>query len=806
MRASGLPWRSVALLSASALAYEILLMKLFSIIQWHHFAYMVISLALLGYGASGTFLVLARERLVNRFGGVYVLNIALFGITALGSFLLAQQLPFNPQELFWELRQSLRLFALYLLLALPFFFAANAIGLAFIRYKTAISTLYGADLLGAGAGSLGLLALLYFLFPESALKLIAAAALFGAAVGAREVGLKRSPVLFLLLVGALIIAWLPQEAVALKMSEYKALSQALNLPGARIVDERSSPYGKLAVVASPDVPFRYAPGLSIVSTVEPPEQLGLFTNGDGMSAITRYAPKRLGYLDFQDSALPYRLGDIKRVLVIGAGGGSEVLLALWQHAETIDALEINPQVAELVGLRFGAFSGQIYNRENVRLHIAEARGFLASTGTDYDLIQMAMVDSFGAASSGVQSLNESYLYTTEALQRYVEHLKPGGYLSISRWLKLPPRDALKLFATALEALKARGVKHPEMQLALIRGLQTTTLIVKNGPFGSEEIVRLRRFCDARAFDIVYHPGINASEANRYNLLSKPIFFDGIRALLSNSADFYERYKFDIVPATDNRPFFYHFFKWETLRELISLRGSGGLHLIEWGYPVLIASLLQAVVASTVLILLPLARLRTARKEHTAVRKSTVMLYFSALGLGFLFVEIYFMQRFLLFLNDPLTTAAVVLSGFLIFAGLGSSFSSYLSAKHGHAAAARYAIAAVVVFGAGYLLGLDALFGALASQPQGLKIAFTFLLIAPIAFAMGIPFPMGLGALAEHSESLVPWAWGINGCASVISAILATILAIHFGFAAVLTTAMLFYLLASAAFPGAKAFE
>jgi hypothetical protein len=806
MNPSGLPRLSVALISASALAYEILLMKLFSIIQWHHFAYMVISLALLGYGASGTFLSLARERLLVRFGYVYVTNIALFGITALGSFLLAQQFPFNPLELFWDFRQSLRLFALYLLLALPFFFAANAIGLAFIRHKTAISALYGADLLGAGAGSLGILALLYDLFPESALKLITAAALFGAAVGWREVGLRRSTGLFLLLGGALIVAWLPHKAVSLKMSEYKALSQALNLPGARVVDERSSPYGRLTVVASPDVPFRYAPGLSIVSNVEPPEQLGLFTNGDGMSAITRYVPERLGYLDDQDSALPYRLGDMKQVLVIGAGGGSEVLQALWQHAETIDAVELNPQIAELVGLRFGAFSGQIYRRENVSLHTAEARGFLASTGTKYDLIQMAMVDSFGAAASGVQSLNESYLYTTEALQRYIEHLKPGGYLCISRWLKLPPRDALKLFATALEALKARGANRPEAQLALIRGLQTTTLIVKNGSFGAGEIVRLRQFCDERAFDTVYYPGMDASDANRYNLLSTPLFFEGVRALLENGRDYYERYKFDITPATDNRPYFYHFFKWDTLPELISLRGSGGLHLVEWGYPVLIAALLQAVVAATVLILLPLARLRTVREDRAAVRKHKVLLYFFALGLGFLFVEIYFLQRFLLFLNHPLTTAAVVLSGFLIFAGLGSSFSTYLGAKRGHAAAAHYAIAAVVVFGAGYLLMLDALFGAFASQPQGVKIALSLLLIAPIAFAMGIPFPMGLSALADHSETLIPWAWGINGCASVISAILATILAIHIGFAAVLSAAMLLYLLASAAFPGPKTFD
>lgn len=801
MKTSGVPRLSVALLSASALAYEILLIKLFSIIQWHHFAYMVISLALLGYGASGTFLFLARTRLLERFARAYVANIALFGISALGSFVIAQRLPFNPLELFWDYRQTLWLLALYLILAFPFFFAANAIGLAFIRYKREISRLYAADLLGAGAGSLGILALFYLFFPESVLKIIAVSALLGAAIGWREVRLKAGWGLFLLFAGVFFAALLPQKAVALKMSEYKELSQALRITGARVLEERTSPYGKLTLVESPEVPFRYAPGLSIASAAEPPEQLGLFTNGDGMSAITRYTPGRLGYLDYQSSALPYHLGDVRGVLVIGAGGGSEVLQALYHGAETIDAVEINPQTVELVSRRYAAFSGNIYGRENVHLHTAEARGFIASSKERYDLIQMAMVDSFGASSAGLQSLSENYLYTTEALQHYVGHLRPGGYLCISRWLKLPPRDALKLFATAFEALLRSGVEHPREQLLLIRGLQTTTLIVKNGRFNAEEIEGLNRFCDDRSFDRVYYPGIRSSEANRYNILSKPLFYEGTRAIVEGRERFYERYRFDIIPATDNRPYFYHFFKWETLPDLFALRGSGGLHLLEWGYLVLIAALFQAVVASVLLILLPLLRYKSADRREIATSRSVVLLYFFALGLGFLFLEIYFIQRFTLFLSHPLTTVAVVLSAFLVFAGLGSSYASRLSERKGYALTARYAMAAILFFGLLYALTLDALFGAFSAQPELVKIALSVLLIAPLAFAMGVPFPMGLSELGKHSHALIPWAWGVNGCASVISAILATLVAIHFGFAAVMASALSFYLAASIAFPG-----
>jgi hypothetical protein len=336
---------------------------------------------------------------------------------------------------------------------------------------------------------------------------------------------------------------------------------------------------------------------------------------------------------------------------------------------------------------------------------------------------------------------------------------------------------------------------------LIRGLQTTTLIVKNGAFSVEETDRLRHFCRTRAFDTVYYPGMPASGANRYNILSEPLFFDGVRAIFKDSSAFYGRYKFDVTPATDNRPYFYHFFKWETLPELFSLHG-GGLPLVEWGYPVLVASLLQAIIASALLILLPLRYRKSVRRA--AGGKGRVLLYFFALGLGFLFLEIYFMQRFLLFLNHPLTTAAVVLSGFLVFAGFGSRFASRLAEKRGHAAAVRYAVAAILMFGLLYLTALDPLFGALAAQPQPLKILVSLLLLAPLAFAMGIPFPAGLSAVAEEAEALLPWAWGVNGCASVISAMLATIAAIQYGFTAVLLSALFFYLLASAVFPAKSA--
>jgi len=273
-----------------------------------------------------------------------------------------------------------------------------------------------------------------------------------------------------------------------------------------------------------------------------------------------------------------------------------------------------------------------------------------------------------------------------------------------------------------------------------------------------------------------------------------------RALVENKEEFFSEYKFDIRPATDDRPYFYHFFKWNTLGEIFALRGMGGLYLLEWGYLVLVAALLQAVIVSIVLILLPLIRYRKADISKIATSRKRVLVYFFVLGMGFLFLEIYFIQRFILFLSHPLYTAAVVLSTFLIFAGLASRYSKRVAAVKGYKQTARYGIWGIVVLGLFYGVMLDHIFGFLLTQTEAVKIAASVLFIAPLAFAMGMPFPMGLSELGRHSESLILWAWGVNGCASVISAVAATMIAIHFGFTVVMAEALLFYLVSFFSFP------
>jgi len=793
------PIYAIAILSAAAMAYEVLLMRLFSIIQWHHFAYMIISLALLGYGISGTFIAIFAKRLLAHFPLAFVVNIVLFALTSMGAFLIAQQIPFNAQEIFWDSDAGLWLLLYFILFTLPFFFVANAIGMALSHHGKEVSRLYAADMIGAGVGSLGLIGLLYWLYPTMILQIVASIGFISALVAAWEIGWSgmRKGMLSAMVVLPFVV---PPTWIELHISPYKALSKVLQIKDTHIVAERSGPLGIVTVVESPTIPFRYAPGVSVKIDIEPPEQLGIFTNGEGMSAITRF-PKELEkvkYLDYQSFALGYHLKKMDRVMVVGAGGGADVLQSLYHHIPRIEVLEMDENLIDLVKYRFADFAGDIYNRSDVSVHIAEARGYFAATRNRYDLIQFALIDSFGATSTGLYALSENYLYTVEAFKSYLAHLREGGYVSVTRWVKLPPRDTLRLFATAAEALHQSGYR-AQKSLLLIRGWQTATLLVKKGSVTSEEIMKLKRFCSARNFDLVYYPGIRKEEANRFNILREPYFYEATKALLAGES-FFDTYKFDIRPICDDKPYFYHFFKWKSLPEIFSLRGSGGLYLMEWGYVILVFSLAVAVIISLVLILLPLLFYHKSEIRHGAFGKVRLIVYFFALGIAFLFLEITFMQRFILFLSHPIFAATIVLSAFLVFAGLGSRYSGESIAQQGYYATLKPAVVAIIFLGLLYLTLLPELFAMLIGLPFLFKSIVSLALIAPLAFAMGIPFPVGVAYLAEENDTLIPWAWGINGAASVISAILATLLAIHLGFTLVALVALLAYGVALVEFP------
>jgi hypothetical protein len=794
---------SLLLLSAATLAYELALMRAFSLTLWHHFAYMVISVALLGFGASGTFLSLwwRPTRNPERAFGLFA---ALFAFSIPACFIAAQRIPFDPTLILWDARQLLTLAAFYLVFFVPFFLAATAIGVLLLAWARQAPRVYFFNLLGSGLGSLLLVLFLYFVPPEGAVLAIYAVAITAVALILPAVPQRAQALSLLVLVATFYLLHFT-NALEIRISQYKSLSVSRNLPAAKIVEQRFSPLGRVDVLQSPAV--RHAPGLSLAARATPPPQLALFIDAESAGALTAYDGSRppLEFLDWTTGAAPYHLlsdSSTAHALILGAGGGTDLLLARYHDLASIEAVELNPDIVELSRRTFADFTGDLYSLPGVELHVQEARGFLESLPRSgdgrrqFDVIQISLLDSLAAATAGVHALNESYLYTVESLARATDPLSDDGFLAITRWLTMPPRDAPKLFATAVAALEARGLD-PAPRLALIRSWATYTLLVKRAPFTPEEIAALKEFSEDRLFDLAYYPGIAADEANLFTRLEQPYYFNAAQEILAGGArraDFLRDYPFNLQPATDDRPYFSHFFRWRALPLLLQTYGRQWLPFLEWGYLILIATLVQAAILSLLLILAPLLFRRRAQEEAgSQVSRLPILAYFLAIGLGYLFIEIVLIQKFTFFLANPIFAVAVVLSAVLAFSGLGSLAAGKWTLRAAHAC---FGVALLTLVASLLLPAiLPPLLALNLSTPT--RVVLSLALMAPLAFLMGMPFPLAWKQLQEVRPDVLPWAWGVNGCASVLSAVLATMLAMSFGFRVVLLASAVLYLLAAA---------
>lgn len=788
------------------LAYEILLMHLFSIIQYHHYGYLVIGLALLGYGASGSFLSIGQTWLTAHYHSCYTAAIISFSCCALGGFLLAQHVPFNGQELFWDSLQVFAMALLSLLLLVPFFFGGIAIGLTLMVYQKSAPTIYGADLIGAGLGSLLVIGALFLLFPLDLLVGIFALGLFSAGVAIIELKIQGMRVK---IAGLVVLALtlgsfgLFQE---LKPSSYKSLQQHLRIKGTKVVYERSSPLGLVQVLESSTIPLRHAPGMSLAAGLEPPEQKGVFINGEGLSAIVRAGDDRrkLSYLDLMTSALPYHMRQLDDVAILGIGGGTDILQANYYGVKRITGVELNRQFLELLESKYKDFSGNLLSGD-ITIHLGDIRGFVERSDRSFDLVHLSLVDSFLPSAAGLNGLQVNYLYTVEALQEYLRNLKPEGYLSITRWLKVPPRDGLKLAATAVAALRKSNIQEVDRHLVLIRGWQTVTLLIKRSPFTQVEIDRVETFCRERSFDIGYTFRATALQVNRYNLLTEPFFYEATRALVGEEAEsFMQRYKYNLKPPTDDRPYFHHFFKWALFGETVQLRSRGGAALVESGYLILLTVFGVAVILSFVLILVPLLVVKRRGLFSTGVvARHKVLLYFFLIGIGFLFIEIAFIQKFILYLHHPVYAVSTCVAAFLVFGGCGSLLCGYLANIFGTVRVLKAAACVIAVVCLCYLLFIGKILSYTAGLSFGIRVLIGSLIICPLAFCMGMPFPLALSSLSVHAREMIPWAWGINGCSSVISTMGATLVAIHSGYTTVILVAVILYGLVPFVFPALR---
>jgi hypothetical protein len=798
---------AVGLISAAALGYELLLLRYFSLMYWSHFAHLIIGMALLGFGFSGTILALLQERLLRRFHRSFSLFALLFALILLAASSLAGRLGFNPPETIWDPGQLGRLAAVFGLATLPFACAGLCIGLT-LRFLTGqVAQVYRADLTGGAVGALLVMALLFLLPPPELVRVLAVT---GLAAGVlthaedRQARWLRLPVFAA--VALLVIIW-PGRWLTPLMSPFKGLSQALQIPGVSVAGRTLSPAGEFTGLESAAIPFRYAPGLSMLAPSGPPEQVELFHDGHPAGVIHRGSSgfAAMEFMRWTPMALPYALLHHPRVLILGAGGGGDVWHALLEGATRVDAVEPYRQLSAFARVPFAEFAGGVYDRDGVRLSESDPRGFLAATRDRYDLIQISPFGTAAPAATGGQALEARYLLTLEGVRLALSRLTAGGILAVTLPLDLPPRAPLRMLATIARALRLERMSPPESHVAAIRTWNTVTIVATSSPLTAGQQQAVRSFCRSRVFDLFWLPSITAAEVNRFNVLERPFLYEAAREIWQGG-DSRSRQLFNISPTTDDRPWFGHFFRWQLLPTLWAQRKAGAASMLEWEYLLLWMSLFVAVTVSLAMMILPLRLLgRTQVRQGAAAADHSVRAaYFAALGLAFFFLEIAFIQQFVLFLSHPMLAMAVVVPSFLFFAGCGSGYSERL-AKRAAASGrpwlqdrpAALAAAAIAIVAGLYLLLLPSLFHAGAGWPAALRVAVSVLLIGALAFWMGMPFPLGLGRLGISRPDFIPFAWGVNGFFSVISTTAATILALHCGFRLVIAAALALYLLAAA---------
>lgn len=792
----------IFLLSVSALLLQVTLTRVLSVALWYHFGFLVISTALLGFGASGSLLsVWDRLRERAELDRAMTAIALLYAGSTVICFWILQRVPFAPFSLLTDRAQLLWTPLYLLLIATPFFWAGLGIALLLTRAGDAVNRFYAWDLAGAGLGCLAVVAVIPRLGGSGAVVLAAAvgaaSALAFALPGARAGATAAAAITAVLATAApWAEGWLPIRVTANKPSR--------NAPVAHSEWDAFSKIDLLVAQADPESGrpaarrFRIDGGTAFTGMSDPRPWLERLERG---AAITRVPPMR-------DMAVPLVGKDEPSVLVIGSGAGAEVLEALLLGARHVTALEINPIIARIVTR--DPFWGGLFSRPDVTLYAEEGRSFVRRSSQTYDAIVSIHTISNAATAAGALDLAENYVLTRQAFDDFLDRLTPDGVLYFTR----PEAHIPRLFSTAREALEARGIERPERHLYAWRSAPrqpggrsfVAAFVLRKTPFGEAELEEM----DARVLagadtpngvELLYTPARRQQDPCGSELCyATATELEIYRTLLTaeEPTAVWRSSSVQLAPATDDRPFFNHRTRWSGLtpamfRDLLSQdrRGRSALEDRPIAEVTLVVLLAESALISALLILLPLVRLRRSGLRSGGAFRW--LAYFSALGMGFILIEIVLIQRFTLFLGRPVFTFATVLAGLLVFSGLGAAWSERFGADPTRALRRVIPALLVVLLATGALA--PALFAVALGWPLPVRVALTLLAMAPLGIALGMPFPLGLAAVQRSTPRLVPWTWGVNGFFTVIGTVVAVMLGMTVGFTGALVAAGGCYVLA-----------
>lgn len=749
--------------SLATLLLQLVQTRIYSVIYWNHLVYFIISIALLGFGISGTWLTFEKTSKVARC--LSLPNCATgFIISTMVASYAAPQLGLTISGIF-EFRYLAGLFATYVVAVLPYFFAGWILGSLFRDYVRHIHFLYFADLAGAAAGCLLFLA------------------------GMQPLGAVVLALVTCIAVGLPIVLGSPastrsRAGLALCLAGSVLLLPFHDAINRRIVPEKTKAFvDKFAELPPGEEKIWEFSEWNAISRIDVAGTTGsparqIFIDGDAFTGLVweaetpvrRFDPE--GHPPLTDHRSPfYFLDEPENVLVIGSGGGVDVWAALRGGAQHVDAVEINPTTYRLVREEYRERSKDIFFRPGVSTYNLEGRSFIRRTDRKYEAIILHGIDTFAAINAGAYVLSENYLYTVDAIKDYITHLTDAGMLCISRWHHYA--ETPRLFSVCLEALYELGAESPERHI-LLHGGNWGTILVKKTPFTPEEIGGFRDYVLRREAHFIYP-------------VENPETGDAVTKTIAEYADVRTRGEedaylaalpFDISPVYDDSPFFFHF---DRLGNFMGVRSDATV--TEWvrgHWPsfTLLALLGFTVFAVAVFMFAPLLRMGV----RGIPRFGSHLTYFACLGVSFIFVEIALMQRFALLLGHPSRSLALVLTSLLFFAGVGSWLASRPRMN------LAYLLPALVLTIVGTTYWYPSVITYALPWSFYARAALTVALVAPLGILMGMPFPTGLRLVSQWGGTAVPWMWGVNGGTTVLGSVLAIVLAIHFSFSTVLLTA------------------
>src|SRR5271165_1773839 len=767
---------AVALMSFSALLLELGLTRLFSVVLFYHFAFLAISIALLGLGAGAVFAFLRRE-LLERWS-ISQLGATLCAANAAVIFVVLEIVLHTSVAMHLDWANFGRLTVLYLAAAVPFFATGLLFSIVFARHPARITQLYGADLLGGSLACLALVPLLNIIGGPNTI-LFAAVAVALAGVAWASSGARWAPavlmVLLLLLIAVNFHGKLIDIVYAKGMKRITPLFAKWNALSRVEVDDQG--WGKVIVID--------ADASTYLMNADPHHWDARYQR-DLMSA----AP-----------ALANVLRPKGEYAIIGPGGGVDVQRAVANGSPSVTGIEINPIIVnDIMRGRFADYAYHLYEIPEVHIHVSDGRSFIRDSRDQYDVVQMTLVDTWASTAAGAFALSENNLYTVEAFREYFQHLKPDGMIAITRWEFVQPREALRVVSQAMEALRQLGVTDSTQNFIVVSDGpldvdgRPVLVLAKKSPFTEQEQLAVLRHIKGATADsahlnlyVLYLP----ATADRPGM-AHPAFAGLIRS--QDARAFSAGYAYNVGPVSDNAPFFFFTLKPEQVFRNLNRGG------IDWkvnmGIAILGLLLIISIAAVLAFLIVPLALSPQARAGH-----STRLLYFIAIGLGYILIEIAFIQRFVLFLGNPTYALTVVIFLMLLSSGVGSLLSRRWFRRP---TSVVWAIAFIVIALLICVFVLPRMLEAFVGLPFVVKLLVSAAVLVPLGLAMGMPFPSGLRALSSDvddgvmppvNNGAVEWAWAMNAASSVLGSVLAMVITIQFGLNVTLACGAAAYLLA-----------